>query len=97
MPKERITAVRLKETTKEKLDNIMKLKASESIKEDPKRFIEALVKNKGKIVPYNNAVNYILDFYLESIKVYERLSLAEKKKSEIGKLLKKVGRMNSVY
>lgn len=45
MYKEKITAVRLKETTKEKLNNIMKLKASESIKEDPKRFIEALVKH----------------------------------------------------
>lgn len=95
--KEKIVTVRLKEKTKEKLDNIMKLKADESVKKDPKRFIEALIKNKGKVVPYNNAINFIMDFYLESLKLHEKLSLTERKNCKIGKLLKKVGRMNGVY
>lgn len=97
MSKDNIVTVRLKEKTRLKLDGIMKLKASESVREDPKRFIEALIKNKGKVVPYNNAINYILDFYLESIKFYGLLSKDKKNKSDIGKLLKKIGRMNRVY
>ncbi len=91
------TTIRISAVTKQKLKEIMMMKAKEAQKEDPKRFIEAIVKNRGQIVPYDKALNFLMDFYLECIKHYEKLSLAEKKKGDFGKILKKIGKLNAVY
>lgn len=86
--------VRLKPITIEKLGLIAKMQIKQAI--ENKTFnIDALVKN-NRGISFDKEILYLSNFYLESIKHFQKLSPAEKKKSVVGKFLKKVDKMNEI-